>query len=146
MHTRLDRLPETETRKEMNASPADSDAPNCWQCRHFSVSWDPNLPYACRLMGFKSRIMPAIEVLRADGSRCQGFSRKTASGISGVSDALTADQASTLNNTSLAGDSSSMNGAASSKSSAVATTNASSAKSVTSPKPKGLYSTFNKLA
>ena len=146
MHTRLDRLPETETRKEMNASPADSDAPNCWQCRHFSVSWDPNLPYACRLMGFKSRIMPAIEVLRADGSRCHGFVRKTVAGVSGVSDALTADQASTLNNTSLAGDSSSMNGAASSKSSAVATTNASSAKSATSPKPKGLYSTFSKLA
>ncbi|MEK0434937.1 MAG: hypothetical protein RL369_986 [Pseudomonadota bacterium] len=128
----------------MNASPADSDAPNCWQCRHFSVSWDPNLPYACRLMGFKSRIMPAIEVLRADGSRCQGFVRKTGAGVSGVSDALTADQASTLNNTSLAGDSSSMNGATSSNSSA--TTSASSATSATSPKPKGLYSTFSKLA
>lgn len=48
-------------------------APNCWQCRHFAVSWDPNLPYTCRTMGFKSRIMPAIEVLRADGSRCRGF-------------------------------------------------------------------------
>jgi hypothetical protein len=29
-------------------------------------------------MGFKSRILPAIEVLRADGSRCQGFMRKPA--------------------------------------------------------------------
>lgn len=53
-------------------------APNCWQCRHFAVSWDPGFPYSCRLMGFKSRIMPAIEVLRADGTRCRGFMQKPA--------------------------------------------------------------------
>lgn len=52
---------------------SDEGAPNCWQCRHFSVSWDPKLPYLCRLMGFKSRIVPSIEVLRADGQRCRGF-------------------------------------------------------------------------
>ena len=52
--------------------------PNCWQCRHFAVSWDTKMPYSCRLMGFKSRILPAIEVLRADGLRCQGFMRKPA--------------------------------------------------------------------
>jgi hypothetical protein len=48
-------------------------APNCWQCRHFGVSWDPKLPYLCRLMGFKSRVTPSVEVLRADGQRCRGF-------------------------------------------------------------------------
>ena len=53
-------------------------APNCWQCHYFAVSWDPSLPYSCRLMGFKSRIMPAIEVLRADGARCRGFLPKPA--------------------------------------------------------------------
>ncbi len=52
-------------------------APNCWQCRHFAVSWDPKLPYQCKLMGFKSRITPSIEVLRADGSRCRGFLQKS---------------------------------------------------------------------
>ncbi len=52
-------------------------APNCWQCRHFAVSWDPKLPYQCKLMGFKSRITPALEVLRADGSRCRGFLPKS---------------------------------------------------------------------
>lgn len=57
-------------------TPSPDGAPNCWQCRHFAVSWDPNLPYSCRLMGFKSRVMPAIEVLRADGSRCRGFAPK----------------------------------------------------------------------
>ena len=50
--------------------------PNCWQCRHFAISWDPKLPYTCRLMGFKSRITPALEVLRADGTRCRGFTSK----------------------------------------------------------------------
>ncbi len=50
--------------------------PNCWQCRHFAISWDPKLPYTCRLMGFKSRITPALEVLRADGTRCRGFASK----------------------------------------------------------------------
>lgn len=62
----------------MNPSDTGTGAPNCWQCRHFSVSWDPNLPYACRLMGFKSRITPALEVLRADGTRCRGFMQKPA--------------------------------------------------------------------
>jgi hypothetical protein len=60
----------------MNAPDTETGAPNCWQCRHFSVSWDPNLPYACRLMGFKSRVTPALEVLRADGTRCRGFMLK----------------------------------------------------------------------
>ena len=59
------------------------EAPICWQCRHFAVSWDPKMPYSCRLMGFKSRILPAIEVLRADGSRCQGFMRKPAAATDG---------------------------------------------------------------
>ncbi|MEO0318097.1 MAG: hypothetical protein RL404_1774 [Pseudomonadota bacterium] len=52
-------------------------APNCWQCRHFAVSWDPKLPYQCKLMGFKSRIAPSLEVLRADGSPCRGFLQKS---------------------------------------------------------------------
>ncbi len=64
----------------LNAAQPNDGAPNCWQCRHFAVSWDPSLPYSCRLMGFKSRIMPAIEVLRADGTRCRGFLPKAATG------------------------------------------------------------------
>lgn len=52
--------------------------PNCYQCRHFAVSWDPKSPYACSLMGFKSRVLPAIEVRRIDGMPCLGFSSKLA--------------------------------------------------------------------
>ena len=56
--------------------PAANDVPNCWRCRHFAISYDPKRPYSCRLMGFKTKILPAIEVLRADGIRCLGFERK----------------------------------------------------------------------
>ncbi len=58
--------------------PPSEGAPNCWKCQYFAVSWDPGMPYSCRLMGFKSRVLPAIEVLRADGSRCRGFLPKPA--------------------------------------------------------------------
>lgn len=60
---------------ESSAVPA-IKGPNCWQCQHFGISYDPKLPYLCRLMGFKTRMLPAIEVLRADGQYCQGFSLK----------------------------------------------------------------------
>ena len=53
-----------------------SARPDCWKCQHFSVSWDPKLPYLCRLMGFKSRSLPALEIIRADGKPCQGFTAK----------------------------------------------------------------------
>jgi len=53
-------------------------AANCWQCRHFASSWDPKLPYLCRFMGFKSRNLPSMDVLRMDGTACMGFSAKTA--------------------------------------------------------------------
>ena len=51
---------------------------NCWGCRYFSISWDPRRPYACDLMGFKSKMLPSIEVLRADGHFCIGFEAKPA--------------------------------------------------------------------
>jgi len=48
-------------------------APDCWQCRNFAISWDPRNPYHCKMMGFKSRMIPSFEVFRADGSHCRGF-------------------------------------------------------------------------
>ena len=61
---------------ESPANKVDSSRPDCWKCQHFSVSWDPKLPYLCRLMGFKSRNLPAIEIIRADRKPCQGFTAK----------------------------------------------------------------------
>jgi hypothetical protein len=51
-------------------------APDCWQCRYFAISWDPRNPYQCKMMGFKSRMIPSFEVFRADGNHCRGFMEK----------------------------------------------------------------------
>jgi hypothetical protein len=56
--------------------PSVPDRPDCWKCRHFAVSWDPKLPYLCKLIGFKSRSLPALEVIRVDGKPCEGFAPK----------------------------------------------------------------------
>lgn len=52
--------------------------PNCWQCRYFGVSHIPATPYTCRAMGFQSKMLPALEVLRVDGQFCRAFEAKTA--------------------------------------------------------------------
>ena len=59
-------------------------AVNCWQCRHFATSWDPALPYSCKLLGFKSRMLPCMQVLQLDGRACQGFEPKPAAGPAGT--------------------------------------------------------------
>jgi len=61
----------------MGAEPS-IKSPDCWQCRHFAISWDFRAPYICRLMGFKSRMVPSFEVFRADGNHCRGFAAKPA--------------------------------------------------------------------
>ena len=50
--------------------------PNCWECRHLAITWDVRMPYGCKLMGFRSKVVPSIEVLRTDGRFCGGFSPK----------------------------------------------------------------------
>lgn len=50
--------------------------PDCWRCRHFAISWQPARPYLCRLIGFKSKMLPCLEVVRADGRPCHGYSPK----------------------------------------------------------------------
>ena len=49
---------------------------NCHACVHFRVTWEPARPYACRLMGFKTNVLPSLEVFRADGQECRGFVAK----------------------------------------------------------------------
>ena len=48
---------------ESPAMTVNGTRPDCWKCQHFSVSWDPKLPYLCRLMVFKSRNLPALEII-----------------------------------------------------------------------------------
>jgi len=53
-----------------------ANGPDCMKCHYFAISWDPGKPYSCRLMGFKSRRLPAMEVLSTDGTPCLGFVEK----------------------------------------------------------------------
>jgi hypothetical protein len=50
--------------------------PNCWECRYLMITWDVRTPYGCKLMGFRSRYIPSLEVLRTDGRFCGGFVAK----------------------------------------------------------------------
>lgn len=49
---------------------------SCWECAHFSISWDKARRYQCNKLGFKSRNLPSIEVLQTDGRQCLSFSQK----------------------------------------------------------------------
>ncbi len=61
---------------QSTASPSPERGPNCWQCCHFGITYIPSSPYACRLMGFQSRRLPALDVLSTDGHFCRGFLAK----------------------------------------------------------------------
>lgn len=50
---------------------------HCWRCRFFAISWHPRQPYACRRLGFRSRSLPCLVVLQADGHACRGFVPKS---------------------------------------------------------------------
>jgi hypothetical protein len=56
--------------------PSMEKGPNCWDCRFLGITWNPRTPYSCKLMGFRSRMIPSLEVLRADGMFCMGFMPK----------------------------------------------------------------------
>lgn len=43
----------------------------CQGCIHFYITYDPAFPYGCRVMGFKGRRHPWLEVLEASGAPCQ---------------------------------------------------------------------------
>ena len=49
---------------------------DCFQCKHFAVSWDPSFPRSCKLFGFKTMQMPSVTVSASSGTPCEGFERK----------------------------------------------------------------------
>jgi hypothetical protein len=57
-------------------APDEAVTRRCWECRHFGSSHDARLPYLCRVLGIKTRVLPSLEVLRVDGRACQGFTPK----------------------------------------------------------------------
>jgi hypothetical protein len=48
----------------------------CWDCKNFSITHDPQRPYGCLSMGFKSNLLPSKEVLRVQGHGCLAFVAK----------------------------------------------------------------------
>ena len=56
--------------------------PNCWNCRFFGVSHIPATPYICRAMGFQTKVLPSLEVLRTDGQFCRSFEAKASVSVS----------------------------------------------------------------
>ena len=43
-----------------------------------AITWDVRMPYGCKLMVFRSKVIPSVEILRTDGRFCGGFSPKPA--------------------------------------------------------------------
>ncbi|MDR3056505.1 MAG: hypothetical protein LBU53_14120 [Zoogloeaceae bacterium] len=50
--------------------------PNCRECQHYYITHDVRFPYGCRAMDFKSRRLPAQDVLTASGAHCLRFRLK----------------------------------------------------------------------
>ena len=50
---------------------------NCFKCVHFKITWEKKHPYSCLSMGFKSAILPSMEVFKVSGSICANFKKKT---------------------------------------------------------------------
>ncbi|HIG67711.1 MAG TPA: uracil-DNA glycosylase [Porticoccaceae bacterium] len=56
--------------------PEPTKGPNCFECTHLTITHDRRRPYRCSLMGFKSRGLPAYDVLRIQGHGCLAFCLK----------------------------------------------------------------------
>jgi hypothetical protein len=51
-------------------------ADNCLCCQHFFVTHEVSWPHGCRAYRFKSRRIPALQVLKDSGTACQFFAPK----------------------------------------------------------------------
>ncbi|MCL2108561.1 MAG: uracil-DNA glycosylase [Oscillospiraceae bacterium] len=49
---------------------------NCFQCKHFAVTWEPKYPKACNLFEFKSEKLPSLVIFHSTGTPCTGFEEK----------------------------------------------------------------------
>lgn len=49
---------------------------NCFQCKHFHTTWNPEFPRACKAYGFKTKEMPSVLVEKTTGMECLQFEPK----------------------------------------------------------------------
>ncbi len=50
---------------------------NCFDCIHLQITWQPQTPYACKAIGFRSKIIPSLEVFKNSGTQCMHFFPKS---------------------------------------------------------------------
>lgn len=50
--------------------------PNCHKCKYYYVTWEPAFPNGCKALGFKTKEMPSLYVLRSSGKECLYFEKK----------------------------------------------------------------------
>jgi len=48
----------------------------CLSCQHYYITYDRYFPYGCRSAGFKSRLLPSMEMFANSGLPCQLFKEK----------------------------------------------------------------------
>jgi hypothetical protein len=48
-------------------------SPNCLNCIHYYVTWDPQLPKGCKAFHFKTKKIPSQSVKDESGKECQMF-------------------------------------------------------------------------
>ncbi len=49
---------------------------DCFQCRHFFITWDKTFPNGCKVFGFKTKQLPSVAVQQASGAFCAAFQLK----------------------------------------------------------------------
>ncbi|HOW56781.1 MAG TPA: hypothetical protein PKZ12_02170 [Smithellaceae bacterium] len=49
---------------------------NCFLCRYFYITYEKKFPYGCRVMGFKSKRLPSIDVFNNSDMDCSLFMEK----------------------------------------------------------------------
>ncbi|WP_173291286.1 uracil-DNA glycosylase [Thiosulfativibrio zosterae] len=60
----------------MSKTNSENEIIDCFQCRHFYVTWEASNPKGCKAFGFKTHLMPSVVVLDASGEKCLKFSPK----------------------------------------------------------------------
>lgn len=51
-------------------------SPNCRQCKHYFITFEPKTPNGCRKFGMKSKELPSVVVKSAGNGDCAGFEAK----------------------------------------------------------------------
>ena len=49
------------------------EIPDCAECAHYYITHDVRFPYGCRVLDFKSKRKPHLDVLDASGKPCMAF-------------------------------------------------------------------------